>query len=79
MTEWSEADAPRTTTGELATRDILRDDKGRTIPEDMTDRELLEESVRSLRAVGDAFEQFSAELAKGGLVGMMRALMTNGK
>lgn len=64
---------------DIRTRERALDEKGRTLPEDMTDRELAEEAVRSLRAVGDAFELFSAELAKGGIVGMMRAFMTGGK
>ena len=56
------------------------DGKGRAIPEDMSDRELLIEAVTTLRAVGDALAPFmDPELAKLGPIGLMKALMTGGR
>lgn len=83
MAEWNAETAPRTMDGSLATRPTpppTRDEKGRALPEDMTDRELLEETVRTLRAVGDALAPFmDPELAKLGPLGIMRAMLTGGK
>jgi len=58
----------------------LLDDHGRTVPEDMTDRELAEETVRTLRAVGDALAPLmNPEIARLGPLGIMKALMNGGK
>lgn len=52
------------------------DAKGRVEPEAMTDRELLIEQVRVLRAVGDALAPLMSEdVARMGPIGMMKALM----
>lgn len=55
------------------------DKQGRAIPEHMSDRALLIETVTVLRAVGDALAPLmSEETARLGPIGMMRALMTGG-
>lgn len=58
---------------------VPRDEKGRKRPQDMTDRELAEETVGTLRAVGDAFETMGAELQKHGPLGVMKAFLTGSK
>jgi hypothetical protein len=56
-----------------------RDEKGRPLPEEMSERELLIETVTVLRAVGDALApMLSPEVARLGPIGMMRALMGGG-
>jgi hypothetical protein len=55
------------------------DEKGRKLPEGMSDRELLIETVTVLRAVGDALApMLDPEVARMGPIGMMKALMSGG-
>jgi hypothetical protein len=63
----------------LAVEPTGRDEKGRILPEHMSDRELLIETVTVLRAVGDALApMLDPEIARMGPIGMMRALMSGG-
>jgi hypothetical protein len=59
--------------------DFATDEKGRLLPENMSNRQLLIETVTVLRAVGDALApMLSPEVARLGPIGMMRALMGGG-